>query len=410
VTEQPQRVVRHIVEAHLEGATLALERFEAGLSSATLTLDALAKGPESAFLANVDGLLAGGEPVVDQVLLPAFAAKKPPPSHRAAAIVVALLQAGRAPLAIRALTHEAPSARRGALRGCLLGAGSRLDAWIAQSLANPRSAVARPVLLDLAAERGIVVDSLLASFRSDDPDELMAALRVACRVPPAPLEAHVAALLKHAHPGVRDAAMLAALHHGSFEGWAFCQRLAFDSLAPHPLAMALVAGLGEPGHHKRLAALVDSEAHRPTALRALGFSGNVGLVPQLLEHVRSGEKAAAPAAREALATMLGAEVDRWASGPEDMFDHAAWWQGARGRFGEGRRYLAGLPATRAAFAQALTHFPTRRRYLLSLLLSIRTGGASRVSTRASTETQRAQLVGLRSMGPEAPWAREFSVF
>src|ERR1019366_6234482 len=71
----------------------------------------------------------------------------------------------------------------------------------------------------------------------------------------------------------------------------------------------------------------------------------------------------------------------------------------------------GHPLTRAAFIQALAHSPMRRRYLLSVLLSIRTGGASRISTSAFSETQRAQLASLGSWkGREEPWTHEFSLF
>jgi hypothetical protein len=251
----------------------------------------------------------------------------------------------------------------------------------------------------------------------------MAALRVAWRAPAAPIEARLLTLLEHGHAGVRDAAMLASLHHGSMHGWALCQRLAFDPSAPHPLAMALVAGLGEPGQHKRLAALVGSDAHRAAALRALGFAGNVGLMPLLLHQARSEDAPTAALAKEALETILasGSSGHRYPSGARADFDTlldgnagadalASWWQSAHGRFNAGRRYLAGAHVSRAAFARALAHFPTRRRYLLSLLLSIRTGGASRVSTRSLSSVQRAQIGAIGTHGPEEPWVQEFSAF
>jgi alkylhydroperoxidase family enzyme len=409
MNQEPQ-VVWPVVEDHLEEAAFALQRFEAGLSSSTLTLNAVAAGSEWVLLANVAGLVVGGEAIVEKVLLPRLTAKKPPPAHRVATIVMTFLQGHRAPLAMRALTHEEPAVRRAAMRGCMLGAGSSLDLWIAQSLANPKSRVSRPVLLELACDRGLAVESLVRSLHADDPDELIAALRVAWRVPPAPIEGRLLTLLDHPHAGVRDAAMLTSLHHGSFQGWALCQQLAFDPAAPHPLAMVLVAGLGEPGHHKRLAAMVGSEVHHDAALRALGFAGSVGVAPLLLHHAQSKDKPTAALAKEALATTLGGDVDRLLVGKDGVAALAAWWESVHGRFNTGRRYLAGLQVSRGSFAHALTHFPTRRRYLISLLLSIRTGGASRVSTRALSATQRAQIFAVGSNGPEQPWVREFSAF
>jgi hypothetical protein len=73
--------------------------------------------------------------------------------------------------------------RHAAFRACSLAGGSSLDPWVGQNLANPSSPVARALLLDLAADRGIVVDSLAGSLRSSDPPELVAALRMAWRAP-----------------------------------------------------------------------------------------------------------------------------------------------------------------------------------------------------------------------------------
>jgi hypothetical protein len=229
---------------------------------------------------------------------------------------------------------------------------------------------------------------------------------------PASHEARVLELLESPHPGVRDAAIVTGLHHGSAYAWAKCQTLALSPSAPHPLAMTLLAGLGEPGQHKRLAALVESDSHRAAALRALGFSGNVAIVPLLLNHALSDDKPTTTIAIEALGTMAGAEFDkRFLAGT--AVDTAAltdWWQRARARFDPSQRYLGGLPASRVAFAQALTQFPTRRRYLLSLLLSIRTGGATRVQARALTAIQRAQISTIAARGPAEPWACQFSFF
>jgi len=88
---------------------------------------------------------------------------------------------------------------------------------------------------------------------------------------------------------------------------------------------------------------------------------------------------------------------------------SGWWTTARSRFHAERRYLGGAVATRGAFAQALAQFPMRRRYLLSLLLSVRTAGAARVSSRAFSATQRAQI-GALGARPLEGWVREFGVF
>jgi uncharacterized protein (TIGR02270 family) len=407
---QVSNVAWGVVERHLDGAEYALERFDAGLASATLTLEDVAKGPERVFLANVNGLVIGGQAVVDRLLLPALATKKPPTDRRAAAVVVTLLRAGLVEAAIEALSSDAPSVRRGAVRGCLLGTAPGLDVWIARGLVSPEPPLARPVLLELAVERGLAVPSLPQLLRAAEPDVLIAALKAAWRSDPSQHEARLVELLQHPHPGVRDAAMVTALHHGSAYGWATCQALAFDPAAPHPLAMVLVSGLGEPGHHKRLVAMAGLDEHRAGVIRALGFAGNAAVVPLLLNHALSKDEGISAIAKEALGTIAGAEVDKLFAAKAEAEVMAGWWQRTRGRFAASRRFLAGVPANRAAFANALTSFPTRRRYLVSLLLSIRTGGASRVATRALTATQRAQIFAIAARGPDEPWARELGYF
>jgi hypothetical protein len=271
--------------------------------------------------------------------------------------------------------------------------------------------VPRAALLELAADRGVYVDSLVRSLFSDDPEELVPALRAAWREPPALHEVRILELLRNPDPKMRDAAMVTALHHGSAHGWALCQDLAFDPRMPHPFAMALVAGLGEPGQHKRLGALMGAESHLVGVLRALGYSGNVGVVPALLFHAQSEDAPTKAAAMDSLGTILGSEFDKVSASSKVAGALERWWQGVQGRFDARRRYLGGRPVSRAAFIQALAHFPTRRRYLLSLLLSIRTAGVSRVSTWAFSERQRTQLAAVGSWkGAEEPWARDFSLF
>src|ERR1700684_4313101 len=105
--EQSSRVVWPVAQMHLASGEAELKRFEAGLASSTLTLDDLAKGPERLFLANLQGLIVGGKPVLERLWLPILEAKKPPPARRATTIVAALLRAGHLDLAAASLSHEA---------------------------------------------------------------------------------------------------------------------------------------------------------------------------------------------------------------------------------------------------------------------------------------------------------------
>jgi hypothetical protein len=176
--------------------------------------------------------------------------------------------------------------------------------------------------------------------------------------------------------------------------------------------MVLVAGLGGPGHHRELAALVGRTTHATATLRALGYSGNVELAPLLLQHALRSDDTLAEVSREALATLLGHEVDAVAESEEGVAELASWWNGARTRWDVRERVLAGLPATKSAFATALLAFPTRRRFFAALLLSVRTGGTIHVATRAASVRQRAQLSAVTASHEHRGerWAREFTDF
>lgn len=451
--EADGEILTDVAEEHLDEAEFLLERFEAALSAANLTLADVERGVESRLLAHLDALSIGDDELVDQVLVPSLEAKKLAPA-RATVVTIALLLAGRAELATRTLRHEKPALARAAVRGCSLGAEGALDAWILQGLAARRPPEERVPLLELAAERGLAVSSAAESLDSADAREVAAALRTLHAAAPEAYERRILALFEHPSPMVRDAALVASLHHGSLPGWAFCQTLAFDPSEPHPLAMTLVAGLGEPGQHKRLAERLDSDAHRPSALRAIGYSGNAALIPALVFHAHAKDERTVKLAGEAIATIAGDEVNALVPPkdappakegelppPEqdaeaqralpplakddldadlvppaevalptlDADAVSTWWKSARARFPADRRYVDGVPATRGGFAHALTRFPMRRRYLLSLLLSIRTAGGARVATRAFTAAQRAQISVLAGRGQD-PWAREFSLF
>jgi hypothetical protein len=403
------RVLDRILVKHLDDAEQALERFEAGLSSPTMTLERLARGPEESLLANLDGLVIGAGHSVGALFVPALEARRPPAPRRVTVIALALLKGRRAELAVKALAHSSAAVRQAAVRACALAAGATLDDWIRQGLEHRTSKVPRATLLELAADRGLAAGDLGESLRSSDVAEVVLALRVAQSAPPAAYEGVVVELLGHADPRVRDGALVTALLHGLAPGWSACCARALEPRTPHPLAMTLLAGLGDRTQHRQLAGLVGYDRHRGAALRAIGYSGNTALVPLLLDHVASSDAAIAAIARDALGTLLGPEADRAAS-DDERATVGEWWAGAKGRYEASRRYLNGVPANRAAFAGALASSPTSRRYFLALLLAIQSGGAARVSTRAFTATQKGEIGALLARAPDEPWARVFSYF
>ncbi|HKO51798.1 MAG TPA: hypothetical protein VJV79_29005 [Polyangiaceae bacterium] len=445
----PRDVLWSVVEEHLDEAEFAIERLAGAAGSATLTLTNL-DDLEAIARAHVDGLVVSGAVAADLLLKPVLE-DADASCHRIEAAVLAFSGLGRLGPIVGALTHPNRQIRTGAARGCALAADPTLDAVILRELerASPGT---RSAWLEVACERQLDPGPLVVSLQAGDPDELRAALMAGSHSDSRERE-RVEQALGSADDRIRDAAMLAGLRYGSSAAWLICQALALRADKPNPLALSLLAGLGDASHHEQLVSLSGSEPRRYYAtLRALGFTGNVRLIPWLIEQASSHDQRAARLAGDAIALMSGAPVEPFLQerepsiagdlppAEEDAEARAAlpvledddlesdlvpdsdealpvpnpaslrdWWQANSGRFSPGSRCLMGSNLSSAAFQYALTSAPLRHRHLLSILLSIRTAGVVRIDTRAFPSVQRMQLTGIPH-GVDAPWARQFSSF
>jgi len=438
-------VLWDVVEEHLDEAEFGLERFNALLDSAILTLDNLAD-VEVLLDAHVDGLVVGGKPVAERLLLPLLADTEAAPA-RIAAAALALLAAGDNEAVAGALVHASRFVRKGALWAGRLAANPRLDAAVSRGLSLP--ATERGALVQLAAERRLAIPPLLSLLASPTEDEQVGALRAATPADPQQV-AGVEQLMGSTNERVHQAAMLAGLEYGSHRAWGLCQSAALRSERPNPLALALFAGLADPTQQAQLYQLTQSERHKYAAFGCLGYTGNALLVPWLIQQASSEDERTAKLAGEAFSIITGADelvLSDTVSQPgtpstlpaedaeakqalppleEDDLDAdiapgeddalprpnapalANWWQANGGRFDARFRYLAGAPLSFDTFRLALQTFPLRRRHVLSALLAVRTAGALRLDTRGFTRTQRAQLAQIPS--GHAPWARQYSGF
>jgi uncharacterized protein (TIGR02270 family) len=250
-------------------------------------------------------------------------------------------------------------------------------------------------------------------------------------------------LLDHGAPAVRDAAMIATLAWSSPHGWAACETAALDRTKDNGLAKAIYAALGQRSHHQRLVERLSDESARASTLFALGFSGNAGLLPVLLEHLK-GPDGEAKVAAEAIATITGLDLlsDAYALPPppppeggelppveedeealaslppvemddldgditpkaEDALPrpnvHAIelFCRDSAGRFDTARRLLGGIPYSTEVLIDYLETAPMRRRHVLALAFGIRTGGAVWLDTRGFATAQRAEIGALRARG------------
>lgn len=429
-----------IMEEYVDETEFAIERFESALDDPEYNLREVAEGPEEKIDACIDGLVIGGPKVVERLLIPALeeAAGEPP---RAIALVLALLAADRRDIVHDCFAHSSETLRAAAARACALAIPPSIDPWLRDQLRDASTTEQRATLLEAIAARGIQLDSLSSYLASGDSAEVAAAAKAARRADARTHLGAIQALAQQGDAAVRDAAMVTALHYGSLQCWNLCERLALDRAASHPLAMQLYAALGGPQQHDRLIEMLALDSHRGAAIRALGFSGSVGVVDRLFTYIsEGGDEIDAKLAAEAIASIAGLDLrddqflveeareedDDEALPPlEDDLETdltldladalpvpnpeaiATWWDESRPKLNPKQRHLAGQPWSPTAIAAFLESASLRSRHPVALSLSIRTGGQAYVDTRAFAKRQRAQMQPLPSLG-KTSFVRSYS--
>jgi uncharacterized protein (TIGR02270 family) len=420
-----------IMEEYVDETEFALERFESALDDREYNLQEVADGPEEKIDACIDGLVIGGPQVVERLLIPGLdeAAGEPP---RATALVLALLAANRRNVVHDCFAHSSETLRAAAARACALDVSPTLDPWLRDQLRDASTPEQRATLLEVIAARGIQLDSVSSYLASGDSAEVAAAAKAARHADARTHLGAIQALTQQGDAAVRDAAIITALHYGSLQCWNLCERLAVDPAAPHPLAMQLYAALGGPQQHDRLIETLALDSHRGAAIRALGFSGSVGVVDRLLTCIsEGGDELDAKLAAEAIASIAGLDLrddqflieeardeteDEALPPLEEDLDTdltldladalpvpnpeaiAKWWEETRPKLNPTLRHLAAQPWSPAAIGSFLESASLRSRHPVALSLSIRTGGQAYVDTRAFAKRQHAQMQPIASLG------------
>jgi uncharacterized protein (TIGR02270 family) len=227
---------------------------------------------------------------------------------------------------------------------------------------------------------------------------------------------------------LRERALSLLLAWGSRAAWGTCEAQALDRERVFPFSMIAYAALGGPKEHRRLAASRDLRPHRIHVLRALGFSGNAGIVPLLFEHLSSHEAIEAKVAAQSISAIAGLDLrdDAFASSepkpqhesssqaekddldadlvppPEDDLPrpNAAairhWWASAESTLKEPTRLVRGQAFSPPALFDALEAGPLGLRHVWALTLAFRTRGRVWLITRALSGEQRKVLARLRS--------------
>jgi uncharacterized protein (TIGR02270 family) len=433
-------VLWNIIDVHFDELEFALEQFERGLEDPVRTLDDLARFPEQAIAAHVDGLVVGGDEVRTQLLEPALQEPSPQEPAKAVAAALAIIAAGRYEVLWTAIQSSNPAVRRAVARAAAFDPQPRLDDWIRDKLSRHQDRAAQLGLLELCAARQLPPPPNLIDFlQSTDLDTIATAARSALHAEPARHLPVIEQLLEHEAPLVRSAALTAALAWRSAPGWKHCERVALE--ADQPDVAALYAALGGRRHHERLRERLTEETARPAVLFALGFSGNAAMVPELVPYLRSTRALEVKIAAQSIALITGLDleakdirIDRRSPEvaelppPEDdpeahaslpplesddleadlvpppeesipEFDVAAVERHCKSTTLEpGRRWLGGAAFGPDVLLDYLERTPMRRHHVLSRALCISTGGTFSIDSRACTRWQRSQLAGLLARG------------
>lgn len=399
-----------VLEEHLDEAEFLWGVWERSLVAPDYTLDEVAAGPEARLLAHVDGLVIGGPAVARKLLVPALEEDEP---GRVSAAALALLEGpGDAGLAaVVELLREAPTQRPALTRALGCAQRGELRAQLRALLTDDDVAVVAAAAEALAGRDEPIGDALGVLLMSDEPAARALALRAIADEPnPA---RHLRALQAGlADPEVVDAAIASGVRLGVPAAWALARARA--QAGDEASALWLALG-GAPADQALLFALLAAPETRAAAVWALGFVGTPAVVDACVEWL--DDAVMGPLVGEAFTALTGVELEAaklTIDGPEvealahtpaddlprpDPMAVMQWWLQHRGRFIDGRRYLAGEPRALAAIVAAIERGPTRRRAGLVLDLQLRCPPSTRprVDVRAPTSRQRADLATLADL-------------
>jgi len=417
-----------IYEEHLDEAAFVWGLWEQSLDAANYTLDGVIDGPEERLLAHLDGLVLGGAPVAQQLLVPALGDDDP---GKVAAAAWALLQAEDADHLERVLEVAATADKR-ETRAAIARAfelchrtdrAERLLPRLAASPPNLQAVIVGAVASEGGARaRELPLRSLLESRH---PELLAAALRALRRAPDPELGPLVEAALGSPYVVVRDAAIEAGVVLGLKAAWRACNKLVARNAPGCKLALAVLALGGEAVDHATVMKRLEVEALRRDAVWALGFAGTLAAAEAAL--ALAGDEAVGAVAGDSFATITGAvmagdlvlagQTDNTSPPALDEDDDAplpvrhpeddllkpnpvrlrAWWTKAQAQAdppfdpapAPAQRYVGGRPFAGEPVRAAIQSGPTWRRRIWCLEVARRTGDDLDPATWARQQRARA---------------------
>jgi uncharacterized protein (TIGR02270 family) len=440
-----------VLGEHLQEATFLWKQRQRSLLASDYVLTEIADGDEARLRAHLEGLVIGGRPVAERLLLPALEGEDPASIAAAACALLEFTEPDQLATVLDWFVQGADEVREGISHPLSLSARADVTPALVKLFPTLETSDQLFVLYVLRA-RQADTEAVLAqlSINGAEPELLTAAIRAARFAPRATADTLIRHGLGDANPRVRNAAIETGLVHGSRLAWGLCKRLMEAGEADaRPALLAFALG-GEQAELEALYAAVADPARRDEALWALGFSGRLSAAEAALAALREGgDRLAADAfaliTGMPLASFLEEEAEEdeeeelledeeegdeeqeeeeapkapddsplgGLPGPEVLPGKVrleaveAWWKKERPRFEPEGRYLLGAPLRPESVAAVLEAVPMRCRPVFGWELGIRSKDACRLEPLAWTHVQRAQLAASRELRSDS-FTRTFS--
>ncbi len=398
-----------VLEEHLEEAAFAWGQLAKAFDSPLHRLAEVESGGEERLLAHLDGLVLGGMPVAERLLLPALEHGEEPHVFSAASALLRLDPARFWQTPISAL-QGAPEAKRAALSRALELAPLEIDSERLRPLLESQEEALLLTGLELAIGRRLPVPPAAWKFALGASTPLrIRAVFAAAQVGGVGARDLERSVRREDLP-VQTALAIALLPLEPARGVQHCRALLSsnepETWSAAALGMALCSERPED-LEVLLRATADPRRARD-ALWALGFRGDAATADRCLE-VASQSKGLNPIACEAFAAITGADAQvpelfatptsgeveeeqnpldvQLAEGDAERL--CLWWRD-QPRKTPGR-LLRGAPLSASVLRKALLNEPMRRRPALALQAQVRLARRNPARTRALTQVQYADV-------------------
>lgn len=426
-------VLWDVLDEHFDELESAVTRLGRAHAHPLTTLSELSRGAEARLRAHLDGLVIAMPAVAPELARRLTEKVEPEKPAGMSALALAFTSGGLFEVVEPLFSHDDKRLRLAAVRGCVLASSDRLDRAV--RLRRTRSPGELAAWLEYAGLRSLAPpesSALAGILHSEERVVVEAALR--CLREPIPsLAQTMERLAEHPEPLVRERALRVALAWQTPRSFLICEEQSLDASILSPTAMTAYAILGGPKEHARLARSADSKERRPHVLRALGFSGSAGAVPELLERLTARSPIDAKVAAQAIAAIAGLDLRRAEfalsepspptpdevgeessaedpPAPEDLLEPPnaitirEWWKSAASSMtpNPSQRLIFGTPRTPQSVLHALEHGPLGLRGGWALAAHLWSRGRFWLDVEALSETQRKELATARDAAGQ--WA------